>query len=104
MEETTRDPANRITERVGLDLAAAVTALAGLEDTARVLRQLPTGRRVEGTPQLAEATGPTFPCRLSVRSTAEEIGAAPGDRRVVTRGRATCGPPASTCARATASS
>lgn len=49
-------------------------------------------RRVEGTPLLAEATGPSFACRLSVRSTTEEVGAAPGDRRVTTRGRVTCGP------------
>ncbi len=69
-----------------------MTVLAGLEDRARVLRQVPAGRRVEGTPMLAEVTGPTFACRLAVRSTAEEVGAAPGDQRVVTRGRVTTGP------------
>lgn len=69
-----------------------MTVLAGLEDRAHVVRSVPTGRRVEGTPLMADVTGPSFACRLAVRDRREEVGAAPGDRRVVTRARLTTGP------------
>jgi hypothetical protein len=69
-----------------------MTLLAGLEDSARVLRFVPTGRRVEGRPIEETVTGSYFPCRVHVRSTGEEASAASGSRRVVTRARMTCGP------------